>query len=193
MKSIQTNYKILVILFFIGINAEVLAQQFTVLDQSTREPIIGLSYHYGQLSGISDNVGVIQIQYLPTENIQFSHINYGKWTLNPAALKKVLEEGLLYRDEWLVNLHPITVISLKMTDEKDQKILISYQERLHHVAGAILNLNPVINGIRKSGAFAFDPVMRGFKYDQLNVVIDGLQSANAACPNRMDPPPSQIS
>lgn len=193
MNSIQTNYKILVILFFIGINADVLAQQFTVLDQSTREPIIGLSYHYGQLSGISDNVGVIQIQYLPTENIQFSHINYGKWTLNPAELKKVLEKGSLYRAEWLLNLQPITVISLKMTDEKDQKILISDQERLHHDAGAILNLNPVINGIRKSGAFAFDPVMRGFKYDQLNVVIDGLQSANAACPNRMDPPTSQIS
>jgi iron complex outermembrane recepter protein len=34
--------------------------------------------------------------------------------------------------------------------------------------------------------------MRGFKYEQLNVVVDGLQSANAACPNRMDPPTSQI-
>ena len=34
--------------------------------------------------------------------------------------------------------------------------------------------------------------MRGFKNDQLNIVIDGLQSATAACPNRMDPPTSQI-
>lgn len=193
MTYIQTIYNILVILFFIGINTDAFSQQFRVLDQSTREPIIGLNYHYGQLSGVSDNVGNIQIQYSPTDNIHFSHINYGKWTLNPVELQEALEKGSLYRAEWLLNLQPITVISLKMNDEKDQKILISDQERLHHDAGAILNLNPVISGIRKSGAFAFDPVMRGFKYDQLNVVIDGLQTANAACPNRMDPPTSQIS
>lgn len=193
MTSIQTIYKILVILFFIGINTDAFTQQFRVVDQSTREPIIGLNYHYGLVSGISNDVGVIQIQYSPTENIHLSHINYGKWTLNPSELKKVLEKGMLFRAEWLMNLQPVTVISLKMTDEKDQKILISDRERLHHDAGAILNLNPVINGIRKSGAFAFDPVMRGFKYDQLNVVIDGLQTANAACPNRMDPPTSQVS
>lgn len=193
MTSIQTIYKILVILFFIGINTDAFTQQFRVLDQTTREPIVGLNYHYGQVSGISGDVGVIQIHYSPNDTIHFSHINYGKWTLNPAELQQVLERGWLYRAEWLMNLQPVTVISLKMTDEKDQKILISDRERLHHDAGAILNLNPVINGIRKSGAFAFDPVMRGFKYDQLNVVIDGLQTANAACPNRMDPPTSQIS
>ena len=33
---------------------------------------------------------------------------------------------------------------------------------------------------------------RGFKYDQLNIVLNGAQSATAACPNRMDPPTSQM-
>ncbi|WP_332913786.1 TonB-dependent receptor plug domain-containing protein [Algoriphagus boritolerans] len=76
--------------------------------------------------------------------------------------------------------------------KKTKKILISDQERLHHDAGAILGLDPVVSGIRKSSSFGFDPVMRGFKYDQLNIVVNGLQSANAACPNRMDPPTSQV-
>jgi len=177
----------------IGMNTDAFSQQFTVLDQNTREPIVGLTYSYGQLSGISDDLGKIDIHYSPIDTIYFSHINYGKWMLNPAELRQVLERERLYRAEWLLNLQPITVISLKMPDEKDQKILLSDQERLHHDAGAILNLTPLINGIRKSGAFAFDPVMRGFKYDQLNVVIDGLQTAHAACPNRMDPPTSQVS
>ncbi|MBK7341747.1 MAG: TonB-dependent receptor plug domain-containing protein [Saprospiraceae bacterium] len=47
--------------------------------------------------------------------------------------------------------------------------------------------------IRKAGKYGFDPVVRGFKYDQLNLVIDGAQSCVAACPNRMDPPASQVS
>ena len=99
-----------------------------------------------------------------------------------------MQEGRILRVEQSYHLQPVTVISLKQTDEKDQRIMVSDQERLHHDAGAILNQNPVVNGIRKSGAFAFDPVMRGFKYEQLNIVIDGLQFAIAACPNRMDPP-----
>ena len=34
--------------------------------------------------------------------------------------------------------------------------------------------------------------VRGFKYDRLNIVMNGSQSAIAACPNRMDPPTSQV-
>jgi len=38
-----------------------------------------------------------------------------------------------------------------------------------------------------------EPILRGFKYDQLNVQFDGgVHSANA-CPNRMDPAIAQIS
>ena len=51
---------------------------------------------------------------------------------------------------------------------------------------------PAISGIQKGGNYGFDPVFRGFKYDQLNVVLDGAQGAMAACPNRMDPPTSQM-
>lgn len=149
-------------------------------------------YHYASQKGLSDEKGFIQLEYEAGTTIYFSQISYGKWTLDGESLLKVLERGVLLRQENILNLQPVSVISLKMMDEKDQKILISDQERLHHDAGAILNLNPVVSSIRKSGAFGFDPVMRGFKYEQLNIVIDGLQSANAACPNRMDPPTSQI-
>lgn len=168
------------------------SSSFKVLDQRTQEPIIGLMYQYGNQSGISNDQGFIHLIKIPGETLYLSHLNYGKWSLTADQLQPVLEMGLLYRQEQLLTLQPVSVISLKMAEEKDKKILISDQERLHHDAGDILNLNPVVNGIRKSGAFAYDPVMRGFKYDQLNVVIDGLQTANAACPNRMDPPTSQV-
>jgi len=167
-------------------------RSFQILDQGAKEPIIGLTYHYGNQKGISDNSGFIYLSFISGEALFLSHINYGKWTIEGLELLEVFEKGKLFRRENILNLQPVSVISLKMAEDKDQKIHISDQERLHHDAGAILNLNPVISSIRKSGAFAFDPVMRGFKYDQLNIVIDGLKSAGAACPNRMDPPTSQI-
>lgn len=163
-----------------------------ILDTENNIPVIGAVYHYAGHNGLSDENGFIYITYVQEEMLSLSHINYGKWQVEGPELANALQKGKLYRREHVVALQPVSVISLKMAEEKDQKIIISDQERLHHDAGAILNQNPVISSIRKSGAFAFDPVMRGFKYDQLNIVIDGLQSANAACPNRMDPPTSQV-
>mgnify|MGYP006278743891 CR=1 FL=1 len=48
-------------------------------------------------------------------------------------------------------------------------------------------------GIVKRGNYAMEPVLRGFKYEQLNVIIDGGITSSNACPNRMDPAISQIS
>lgn len=44
----------------------------------------------------------------------------------------------------------------------------------------------------KKGGFAMDPVLRSFKYDQLNVQYDGGIRLWGGCPNRMDPPASHI-
>lgn len=42
-------------------------------------------------------------------------------------------------------------------------------------------------GITKKGAYASEPVFRSFKYEQLNIQIDGGMKVLNACPNRMDP------
>jgi iron complex outermembrane receptor protein len=61
-----------------------------------------------------------------------------------------------------------------------------------HDGGAMFK-NQVGFGIEKRGNYGMEPVLRGFKYSQLNVQFDGgIHSANA-CPNRMDPTISQIS
>jgi iron complex outermembrane receptor protein len=64
---------------------------------------------------------------------------------------------------------------------------------MSHDAGGILTRIPSISGIRKGGGFGFDPVLRGFKYSQVGILIDGIQTTTVACPNRMDPPTSQVS
>ncbi|MHA7130177.1 TonB-dependent receptor domain-containing protein [Algoriphagus namhaensis] len=167
-------------------------QSIQILDKSNQEPIPGITFRYGAQSGVSDTKGHISLQLEEQAWLYLSHLSYGSWSLNPTELAHAAQKGYIQREEQIHGLQPVSVIALKMTGDKDEKILISEQERLHHDAGALLSLDPVISGIRKSSSFAFDPVMRGFKYDQLNIVVNGLQSANAACPNRMDPPTSQI-
>lgn len=176
--------------YFTSLAQENISIQF--LDGDTDVPIAGLTYHYGFQRGISNDQGTVALIYNSETWLYLSHLSYGTWSLDPEAVAEAAQKGRNFRKESTHGLQPISVISLKLPEEKDKKISISDQERLQHDAGAILTLNPVIAGIRKGGSFAFDPVLRGFKYDQLNVVIDGLQSANAACPNRMDPPTAQV-
>lgn len=52
--------------------------------------------------------------------------------------------------------------------------------------GDFLRSIPNVAGIRKGGA-SVDPVVRGFKFSQLNVVMDGGMKIENGCPNRMDP------
>jgi iron complex outermembrane receptor protein len=57
--------------------------------------------------------------------------------------------------------------------------------------GNILRKLPNVSGIKK-GATGIDPVVRGFKYSQLNVLIDGAVKIEGGCPNRMDPAAAHV-
>lgn len=57
--------------------------------------------------------------------------------------------------------------------------------------GDLLRSRSNVSGIRKGGT-AIDPVVRGFKFSQLNVQVNEGQKIEGACPNRMDPPTAHI-
>ncbi len=57
--------------------------------------------------------------------------------------------------------------------------------------GDFMRSQPNISGIRKGGT-GIDPVIRGFKYSQLNVQLNEGHKIEAACPNRMDPPTAHV-
>ncbi len=57
--------------------------------------------------------------------------------------------------------------------------------------GDYLRNTPNLSGIRKGGA-GIDPVVRGFKFKQLNVIVNGAIKIEGGCPNRMDPAVSHI-
>ncbi|GAB1403411.1 TonB-dependent receptor [Lentimicrobium sp.] len=60
-----------------------------------------------------------------------------------------------------------------------------------HDGGAMF-INQAGFGVEKRGNYGMEPVLRGFKYGQLNVLIDGGVQSSNACPNRMDPAISQV-
>ncbi|MEI7596193.1 MAG: TonB-dependent receptor [Bacteroidota bacterium] len=57
--------------------------------------------------------------------------------------------------------------------------------------GDYLRSIPNVSGVRKGG-IAVDPVIRGLKFSQLNVVLDNGVKIENGCPNRMDPVSSHI-
>ncbi len=57
--------------------------------------------------------------------------------------------------------------------------------------GDFLRIEPNVSGIRKGG-IALDPVVRGFKYNQVTVLLNDGVKIEGGCPNRMDPVASHV-
>ncbi len=164
----------------------------TLLDHESALPIVEATFTYGDQNGVSNKQGRITFDHKEGQTMVFSHINYGKWSLTPTELLAAVAEGVLYRQTKAISLYPVTVIALRPNEKPTEQVKLEYQDQLAHDAATVLQQNPAMNSIRKGGNYGFDPVFRGFKYDQLNIVLNGAQSATAACPNRMDPPTSQM-
>lgn len=161
-------------------------------DMENEQPITGATFQYGNQSGISDEDGQISYKLLNQENMVVSHISYGKWIITPKQLTSAKTPAVFHRESTAVSLFPVTIISVRPKTEESEVLDLDFQEKMAHDGGALLTQTPAISSIRKGGNYGFDPVLRGFKYDQLNIVMNGSQSATAACPNRMDPPSSQM-
>lgn len=104
-----------------------------------------------------------------------------------AAAQTQPQDSLGYR-----NIEVVKIIKIGAGDKNKSRITTSNTDLLNHDAGKFLSSIPEISGIKKAGSYATDPVLRGFKYEQLNIVIDGAAHAINACPSRMDPPVSHV-
>jgi len=70
---------------------------------------------------------------------------------------------------------PVKIIHLK-----------TYESDAVRDIGDFLRQEPNVSGIRKGGV-AIDPVVRGFKYSQVTVLLNSGVKIEGGCPNRMDP------
>jgi len=163
-----------------------------LLDSKSGQPVSDVHFQYNKYSGFSDENGKIAIVFNEGNSLYLSHLQYGKIEVNSSRIKEAIDNGTLKISFSINSLLPVTIINVHPDAGEKSRLEIPVQEKLEHDAGHLLEQFSAISTIRKSGAYGFDPVLRGFKYDQLNLVIDGSQTASAACPNRMDPASSQI-
>ena len=96
---------------------------------------------------------------------------------------------LIYLQPKVTYLDEITIIG-KYENERpyrSEKVTLKAIEKTNIAGiGNFLRKEPNVGGIRK-GAVGIDPVVRGFKYSQLNIQINGGTKIEGGCPNRMDP------
>lgn len=158
-----------------------------------REPLSFAHYIYGKHHGVADVQGQLRLLWTAGTSLEINHLSAGYQVFDAEVVRQALAEGELNVARGNgYHLQPVTVIALRTNKPQRDLMHIDDAGSVSHDAGAFLLSNPVVSGIRKSGGYGVDPVLRGFKYDQINIVIDDGHSALAACPNRMDPPASQI-
>lgn len=166
-------------------------QQIMLKDKHTQRAIVGATWQYGNQRGVTGIQGIIEFGFRAETKMVISHISYGTWEWESGQLKSLIEAEVFFPEKRQMSLYPVTIISIRPGKAREE-VKLDYTQKLAHDGAALLGQVTGISNIRKSGAYGFDPVFRGFKYDRLNIVFDGVQNASAACPNRMDPPTSQM-
>ncbi len=191
-KQIIKIAQIFLILFLI-LNWSVSAQQtIKIIDSANQHPVSDVFFNYNEVSGISNLQGEIHIKLVEGNVLQLSHVQFGKVEFESEEVKKLVAQGFVELELMSHQLLPVTYVGVHSETGRFSELDIPVQQKLEHDAGKLLEQLPAFSVIRKSGSYGFDPVLRGFKYDQINLVLDGVQTASAACPNRMDPAISQI-
>ena len=187
-----------------GAQAQTDGGTLVLIDAMTNEPIVGVAYEYGQQRGSSNLEGVIELDSWEANEsesssrgnavpmLALSHIRYGTHQFSGDRLNALFEEGS-------VRLHPknhsmsgVTVMAVRNSPSDRSVLTPTMEQQLSHDAGEVLTSVNGISSIRKSGSYGSDPVIRGAMSDQLTITMDQGAQAIAACPNRMDPPTSQI-
>lgn len=170
------------------------AQEKTIqiIDEQTKQKVTDVHYQYDSQKGFSDSTGIIQLNFVENQILYLSHIRFGKLGFSSELVEKAIKSGKLVLQGSDKQLMPVTIVQVRSRTGDRANLEISMENKLEHDAGSLMENIAGISTIRKSGAYGFDPVLRGFKYDQINLVLDGGQTASAACPNRMDPAASQI-
>jgi iron complex outermembrane receptor protein len=193
---------LLVCLFFFLYSNGLVAQEVgmikgVVRDSQTNEPLANVNLmvtgtHRGD---VSNYAGEFTISRVPVGQhiIRASLLGYAVTEIKariPANQTTVIDLEL--NEDEAIRVEEI-VVSATRANSYPQTSLSAQDvaRRSPKDVGEFLRTIPGASSIRKGGT-AMDPVIRGFRQDQLNVQVDGGMKVWGACPNRMDPPTSHI-
>ena len=189
MKFIYLKSFLFILIFLFFSNISYGQARLLLKDKTTLLPVTGASYLSANKKGKSDENGYIILSDM--HSLSITHISYQPVYLSQDEIKDAVQTGVLLLQPSNQTLNPVTVYAVKGKSEPDN-LKLNNGDWVQHDAGQVLQQIPGFSAVRKSGAFAFDPVFRGFKFDQLNILTNGGLTTLAACPSRMDPPTTQV-
>ncbi|MBN2745971.1 MAG: TonB-dependent receptor [Bacteroidales bacterium] len=188
-------------LFFASIAMDITAQgvfKGKVIDSKTKVALVGASLKLDEIATgtITDGEGKFSF-----ENLKFkSYVLLVKYQGYYDVVQKINVESFVNQEiiiEMRLNIRELTTVEIrddKIVSHPYSKQTISRvtlsQEPVRDI-GDFLRSIPNVSAIRKGGA-NLDPVIRGFKFDQLNVQVDNGLSMEGGCPNRMDPTSAHV-
>jgi iron complex outermembrane receptor protein len=160
-----------------------------VVDKENGEPVanaIILIEETGDYT-YSNNQGEFEFPGIPAERfvVQVTRLGY-------QTTYRTIEAGAAAGFTFELTARPLQVEDIIVIGEVENILLQSnvYEREIREKnpkdVGEFLKTQPGFGAIRRGG-YAIDPVMRSFKYEQLNVLFDGGVKVSHACPNRMDP------
>lgn len=169
-----------------------------VIDKSTALPAAYVQFYIEVLSigGVTDNNGHFVMNGLEAGeySLIFKHIGY-----NDKVVKVSVGDGerrfiRIVLEKSVAMLKGVEITEGYLRDVPYQTAVINQrqmQERAGRDVGEILKMTPNVSSVKKGGVGS-DPVIRGFKYSQLNVQTDNGMKIEGGCPNRMDPTVTHI-
>ena len=193
----------LFICLFIFISLAAFSQQTSSLkgkltDSSTGKgiPDVQIFVQSCNKSSLTDRNGEFTMQRMQPGSciLYFTHLGYEDDSLyvelkagQELYISREMQVRSRQLDEVEVKAHPLMQEPYRVEYIQRSQIQQSAQGDI----GELLREEPNMGGIRKGGG-NIDPVIRGFKFSQLNVVIDGATKIEGGCPNRMDPAVSHV-
>lgn len=196
---------ILLILFIVKCSA---GQNITklsghILQEQNAKPVENAEITVsGTLIGTtSDANGFFQINDLPEGKyiLSIRHLGYRNEDKKINVTSKSDKEIKVFLVLQSQNLSEIIIEDKRQTEQFLSKLpyieTIMVKKQIDETAvrdiGDFLRTANNVGGIRKGGT-GIDPVVRGFKYSQLNVQVNNGLKVEGGCPNRMDPATSHL-
>jgi len=190
---------LLIILFFYFFTEVISQGTITgkVLDAENRSPIANV-----QVQILPDGTGTttnseglftFTSASQETTTLVFSHVGFNSFQkkINKSDFGKKI---LIFLEAKVEQLSEVEIMGVSPTNKSYRTEFVDVAElestNLQDI-GSVLRNVPNISGVKK-GAMGIDPVIRGFKYSQLNVQLNGGTRIEGGCPNRMDPATAHV-
>ena len=199
-KSLMKNFcfTLILILSLVSLSAQSISLSGRVLDKATQKPLVNASILLkpGNVGTVTSKDGTFTFESLSKGEYRLEVKYLGYTTVHKAfaldgrqAPKLTIEMEVDVRQLLAVEIKddkidntPYRKITLKKADIEQSAV---------RDIGDYLRQVPNVQAVRKGGA-NLDPVVRGFKFDQLNITVDQGLSIEGGCPNRMDPTTSHV-